>query len=140
MTTKLRETSELLIASLEKAQVQLNKIAEKLEQEFHDRYDPSEVNPTAVLARIHKLQRDLPNVADEAQQVLTAKAECIHALKTHLVGASDQLQMLQHKTGMPVDPSSVELSTTVKAAVADFSERSGMLSADDSYASIDQAH
>jgi hypothetical protein len=141
MTTKLRENSELLISSLEKAQAELKRIAEKLEQEFHDRYDPSEVNPTAVLARIHKLQRELPIVTDEARQILTAKAECIHALKTHLVGASDQLQMIQHKTGMPVDPSSAELSTTVKAALADFSGRSGMLlSAENSCASLDQAH
>lgn len=101
---RLTEAVEVLVASLEKAQSDLEWVANRLEEEFSTRYKRGEINPLDVLTRIHRLRRELPALAEECADVLQAKQECVDAAKRHLLGNADLLRGLQRKAGIAAAP------------------------------------
>lgn len=104
--TRLTDGSEAFIASLHKAQTDLDQIALSLEEEFAARYKKtSSVNPQHLLARIHKLRAELPPLATECAEVLAAKKECVDAAKAQLTANCRQLSRLQTRAGIAVDAS-----------------------------------
>jgi hypothetical protein len=54
---RLPEACEVLVASLEKAQAEIEWIAHKLEEEFSAKHKNGQINPLDLLTRIHRLKR-----------------------------------------------------------------------------------
>jgi hypothetical protein len=100
---RLNDACESFIASLQKAQAELDQVANKLEEEFSKRSKGSTVNPMDILTRIHRLRNELPILANECAEVLQAKQECVDAAKVHLAGNCEELARLQRKAGIDVD-------------------------------------
>ena len=96
---RLTEACEVFLASLDKAQAELEWVANRLEEEFSSRYSSGKINPLEVLTRIHRLRAELPALADECSEVLQAKQECVDAAKHHLVGNTEALRRLQRRAG-----------------------------------------
>jgi len=90
----------VFLASLEKAQADLEWVGNKLEQEFSSRYKGGEINPMDVMTRIHRLNAELPAVASECSEVLQAKQLIVDAAKHSLVGNTEELQRLERKAGI----------------------------------------
>ncbi len=56
-SNRLTEAADGLLASLQKAQAELEQISNKLEEEFSKTYKGGQVNPLSILTRLNKLRR-----------------------------------------------------------------------------------
>jgi hypothetical protein len=117
---RLTEAVEGLVASLQAAQSELEWVASRLEDEFSTRYNGGEINALDLLARIHRLRRELPAVADDCSAVLEAKQACLDAAKRTLLGNTELLLKLERKAGVPAAASGVDATAAAfHAAVAE---------------------
>ncbi|GAQ84016.1 hypothetical protein KFL_001730100 [Klebsormidium nitens] len=89
---------------LEKAQADLEFVAQKLEEEFEEKFSRSGVNPIKLVARLKKIQEELPQVKAESENILAAKQDLIDTAKQSIVTNRDLLRRLQGRAGMPVVP------------------------------------
>ena len=120
---RLNDACESFIASLQKAQAELDQVANKLEEEFSKRSKGSTVNPMDVLSRIHRLRNELPVLANEVSEVLQAKQECVDAAKVHLAGNCEELARLQRKAGIDADDIENEELQGFKGAVEELESK-----------------
>ena len=122
---RLNEACESFIASLEKAQAELDQIANRLEEEFCARYKGSSINPMDVLTRINKIRHELPVLANECAEVLQAKQECVDAAKSHLSTNGTELSRLQRRAGIDDHHNNeeVEMLQAFKAAVEELESK-----------------
>ncbi|EFN56841.1 hypothetical protein CHLNCDRAFT_144424 [Chlorella variabilis] len=115
--------AEGLVASLERAQAELEFITNRLEEEFSRKCRNGEINMLSVLTRLNKLRRELPALQEECQQVLQAKQELVDAVKHGLVANTEQLRKLQRRAGIPADAASDETYAAFTVAVKEHEER-----------------
>jgi hypothetical protein len=120
---RLNDACESFIASLQKAQAELDQVANKLEEEFSKRSKGSSVNPVDVLTRIHRLRNELPILANECAEVLQAKQECVDAAKLHLAGNCEELARLQRKAGIETDENENEELQAFNGAVGELESK-----------------
>ena len=120
---RLTEGCEVFIASLEKAQADLDQISNRLEEEFSARCKGGEINPMDVLARIHRLRNELPILANECAEVLQVKQECVDAAKAHLAANCEELGRLQRTAGIEGDKDVDEALQAFKRAVEELESK-----------------
>lgn len=120
---RLNDACESFIASLQKAQAELDQVANKLEEEFSKRSKGSTVNPMDVLNRIHRLRNELPVLANECAEVLQAKQECVDVAKVLLAGNCEELARLQRKSGMETDERENEELQAFQGAVVELESK-----------------
>lgn len=116
---KLTEATEVFIASLEKAQAELEWISNQLEDEFSKRYKSTDINPLDLLFRIHKIQHDLPAIAKECAEVLQVKQEISEVGTYYLLGNAEILKKLHRKAGIEEDSNDEEMIKAYKSAVGE---------------------
>ncbi|KAI3426973.1 hypothetical protein D9Q98_006917 [Chlorella vulgaris] len=109
--------AEGLVASLQRAQAELDFIANRLEEEFSRSCRKGEINTLSLLTRLNRLKRELPGLQDECQAVLQAKQELVDAVKAGLGANTEQLRTLQRRAGIPTDAASEETCAAFTAAV-----------------------
>lgn len=120
---RLNEGCELFIASLEKAQAELDQISNRLEEEFSTRCKGGEINPMDVLARIHRVRNELAVLANECAEVLQVKQECVDAAKAHLAANCEDLARLQRRVGIEAGNDDDEALQAFKRAVEELESK-----------------
>lgn len=100
---------------LERSEAALDHVSHKLQEEFDSRFAGS-VNPMQLTARIKGLERELPELKQQCQDLIRSKQELIDSSKKHLSGNRDLLQQLCTKSGLvrrQQDDSFKEFSTAI---------------------------
>ena len=118
---RLNEACESFIASLEKAQAELDLVRDRLEEEFEARCPRGEINPMDLVARIHRLRAELPALAAECAEVLQAKADCVDAAKASLGANCEALGRLRRRAGIEAEPA--EEDAAFRAAVGELEQK-----------------
>ncbi|CAL8466208.1 g5744 [Coccomyxa elongata] len=96
----LRAATDRVVICLEKAEADLKAVAHRLEDEFQDVYGGCGANPSSVLQRLRKLERELPHVRNECWDVLTAKQELLERANCQLSATRELLEQLESKAGI----------------------------------------
>ncbi|KAM0059738.1 putative spindle and kinetochore-associated protein [Helianthus debilis subsp. tardiflorus] len=84
-----------------KANNDLNIVQNRLDKEFREIY-PDNANPMKLVARIKKIQDELPSLKEQCRELLSAKQDLIDKARTTIVGNRSSLQRLQTSMGIPV--------------------------------------
>ncbi|KAI7747178.1 hypothetical protein M8C21_010662 [Ambrosia artemisiifolia] len=84
-----------------KANNDLNIVQNRLDKEFRQIY-PDNANPMKLVARIKKIQDELPSLKEQCRELLSAKQDLIDKARTTIVGNRTSLQRLQTSMGIPV--------------------------------------
>ncbi|MFS8030126.1 putative spindle and kinetochore-associated protein [Helianthus anomalus] len=84
-----------------KANNDLNIVHNRLDKEFREIY-PDNANPMKLVARIKKIQDELPSLKEQCRELLSAKQDLIDKARTTIVGNRASLQRLQTSMGIPV--------------------------------------
>ncbi|KAJ0431557.1 putative spindle and kinetochore-associated protein [Helianthus annuus] len=84
-----------------KANNDLNIVQNRLDKEFREIY-PDNANPMKLVARIKKIQDELPSLKEQCRELLSAKQDLIDKARTTIVGNRASLQRLQTSMGIPV--------------------------------------
>uniref|UniRef100_A0A7C8YS46 Protein FAM33A n=1 Tax=Opuntia streptacantha TaxID=393608 RepID=A0A7C8YS46_OPUST len=90
-----------LVSLFIKAHHDLSLVHLKLDKEFNQIY-PDNANPLKLVARIKKIQDELPSLKDQCRELLTAKQELIDKASSILVGNRSMVQRMQSSVGIPV--------------------------------------
>ncbi|KAK9052920.1 hypothetical protein SSX86_029550 [Deinandra increscens subsp. villosa] len=90
-----------LVNLLTKANNDLIVVQNRLDKEFRQIY-PDNANPMKLVARIKKIQDELPSLKEQCRQLLSAKQDLIDKARTTIVGNRASLQRLQTSMGIPV--------------------------------------
>ncbi|XP_076958451.1 uncharacterized protein LOC143634181 [Bidens hawaiensis] len=90
-----------LVNLLTKANNDLTVVHNRLDKEFRQVY-PDNANPMKLVARIKKIQDQLPSLKDQCQELLSAKQDLIDKARTTIVGNRASSQRLQASMGIPV--------------------------------------
>lgn len=120
MSARVNQGCELFVASLEKAQAELEWVANRLEDEFSTRYRAGKVNPYSLLTRIHSIQRELPSLISECDEVMEAKREYIDALKGQLQETCGMIEKLNSLASLEVDEKSKQARVVFEDGLNDF--------------------
>ncbi|KIY99690.1 hypothetical protein MNEG_8269 [Monoraphidium neglectum] len=100
-SSDLAVAGEDLIGLLERSGTTLAQVARRLEEEFADRFSDVGVNPLAIIKRIRRLERDLPELKEQCQALITTKQELTDSARQLLHSNRDQLQALNARSGAP---------------------------------------
>jgi hypothetical protein len=120
MSARVNEGCELFVASLEKAQAELEWVANRLEGEFSTRYRAGKVNPYSLLSRIHGIQRELPSLISECNEVMEAKREYVDTLKGQLQENCGMIEKLSSLASLEVDEKSKQARVMFEDGLNDF--------------------
>lgn len=100
-TSDLKIASEDLISLLERSSTTLAFVARRLEDEFAARFQDVGVNPLSIIKRIKRLERDLPDLKEQCQALISSKQELTDSARQLLHSNQQQLQQLCGKSGAP---------------------------------------
>ncbi|KAI7837499.1 hypothetical protein COHA_008690 [Chlorella ohadii] len=109
--------AEGLVASLARAQAELDWIRLRLEEEFARSCRKGEINTLALLTRLNKLRRELPEIQEECHRVLQAKQALVDAVKQGLGANTEQLRKLRRRAGIPTTAADDETYAAFTRAV-----------------------
>lgn len=121
MSARVNEGCELFVASLEKAQAELEWVSNRLEDEFSTRYAAGSVSPFNLLTRIESLQRELPSIILECKEVMEAKREYVDLLKGEMAESCASIDKLCALTNLEVDKESRQARVLFEEGVNEFS-------------------
>ncbi|PWA97899.1 hypothetical protein CTI12_AA024930 [Artemisia annua] len=119
-----------------KANHDLTLVHNRLDKEFRQIY-PDNANPMKLVARIKKIQDELPALKDQCRELLSAKQDLIDKARTTIVGNRASLQRLQTSVGVPVtsdsdDPAFTNFNEVIDEWTVQVRSRTGDESHEDS--------
>ncbi|KAI8468571.1 MAG: hypothetical protein J3K34DRAFT_470752 [Monoraphidium minutum] len=119
-SSDLQVAAEDLIGLMERSGTALALVARRLDEEFATRFKDAGVNPLEIIKRIKRLERELPELKDQCQALISTKQarqpppptsapalgartalELTDAARQLLRGNRDQLQALVARSGAP---------------------------------------
>lgn len=97
---RLPEAVEIMLASLTKAEAELDWISGQLEEDFATVQASGIPNIGEMVRRLHRLKYEVSTLSNHCKELLELKQECLQAMNSQLTLTMEKLERVEEGVGL----------------------------------------